>query len=173
MMVKEIVKQGDTVCDMTLGNGYDMRYLLERVGPGGTLYGFDIQEEAILTCHQIGEEFPNTNIHLIHGSHERIQDINTSFSCILYNLGYLPGGNKEKITHPKTTFESLRKAIPKLRKGGAMLVTVYGGHDENCERKILIHALKKLKGIDLYHFKKEGNHPMAPSTLLIQRKDHI
>jgi predicted methyltransferase len=37
------VRGNQTVVDATCGNGYDTKWLAEKIGPGGKLYAFDIQ----------------------------------------------------------------------------------------------------------------------------------
>ena len=47
-MLSEKLKPGDRAVDGTVGNGWDTLKLCELVGPEGKVYGFDIQEEAVL-----------------------------------------------------------------------------------------------------------------------------
>lgn len=37
-----VVKEGDYVVDVILGNGYDICFLVEIVGDNGKVFGFDI-----------------------------------------------------------------------------------------------------------------------------------
>src|SRR4051812_2315376 len=41
------LRPGDVVVDATAGNGYDTLFLAERVLPGGRVFTFDVQAEAI------------------------------------------------------------------------------------------------------------------------------
>ena len=43
----ELIRPGDTVCDCTMGNGHDTAYMCQLTGEHGTVYSFDIQQEAI------------------------------------------------------------------------------------------------------------------------------
>lgn len=47
-LLEKAVSPGDIVIDATLGNGHDTVFLADLVGPNGRVYGFDIQEEAVL-----------------------------------------------------------------------------------------------------------------------------
>lgn len=171
LLIKSVVKMGDHVCDMTLGNGHDMRLLLEQIGPNGFFHGFDIQSEAIDVCQKmIDSEFPEFQTFLHYESHKQIHKLNEEFSCIVYNLGYLPGGDKTFTTHPRETLHSLLQALHHLKKGGILLLTAYGGHDSNVEREIILLASQYLQGVDVYHFEKCGPYPNAPSTLVFQKK---
>ena len=48
----------------------------------------------------------------------------------MFNLGYLPGGDKSVTTLRTTTLEAIRKAVDKLTVGGVLTVTIYPGHPE-------------------------------------------
>ena len=47
LFIEDVISNGDIVIDATMGNGYDTKYLAEKVGENGFVYSFDIQEEAI------------------------------------------------------------------------------------------------------------------------------
>lgn len=47
---------------------------------------------------------------------------------VVYNLGYLPGGDHSVTTLSSTTLESLRNALPLVAEGGAVTVMCYPGH---------------------------------------------
>ena len=47
LYLEKVINKGDIVVDATMGNGYDTKYLAEKVGEDGFVYSFDIQEEAI------------------------------------------------------------------------------------------------------------------------------
>ncbi len=51
-----------------------------------------------------------------------------SASAVVYNLGYLPGGDKSVTTSPSSTEASLRLASAIVRPGGGLVVTCYRGH---------------------------------------------
>lgn len=47
VLLEDVINEGDIVIDATMGNGYDTKYLAEKVGENGFVYSFDVQEEAI------------------------------------------------------------------------------------------------------------------------------
>ena len=47
VLLEDVISEGDIVIDATMGNGYDTKYLAEKVGESGVVYSFDVQEEAI------------------------------------------------------------------------------------------------------------------------------
>ncbi|BBH24815.1 SAM-dependent methyltransferase [Paenibacillus baekrokdamisoli] len=58
-LIKERVQPGDTVVDATCGNGVDAQFLAELVGSRGTLYAFDIQEQALTrTAERLNASLP-------------------------------------------------------------------------------------------------------------------
>ena len=69
--LQAVVQEGDVVIDATVGNGHDTLFLASRVGSGGKVYGFDIQEQALDSAYrrlqQAGEE---QQVFLYHAGHE-------------------------------------------------------------------------------------------------------
>ncbi|RXZ84133.1 methyltransferase domain-containing protein [Paenibacillaceae bacterium] len=149
---------GDTVIDATAGNGNDTLFLAERVGPAGTVYAFDIQQQALdntarrLTralgdnaaqrLAQASEEaaadssapgLPSVNLLL--QSHDRMQqfipaETHGKVAAVMFNLGYLPDPSADSaiITMAESTIPALEAAFGLLRPGGALTAVVYPGH---------------------------------------------
>ena len=46
-ILTERLRPGDVVVDATAGNGHDTVFLAEHVLPGGRVFAFDVQEEAV------------------------------------------------------------------------------------------------------------------------------
>lgn len=112
--------------DMTVGAGNDSKYILENTGVK-KLYGFDIQEDAKKRALElIGEDL---RFNFILDSHANIDKyIKEGIDLAIYNLGYLPGGNKEITTEHESTIESLEKTLKLLNKDGIVVLTIYPGH---------------------------------------------
>lgn len=51
-LVAERVRPGDTVVDATVGTGVDTLFLAKTAGPQGTVFGFDIQPQALAQAEQ-------------------------------------------------------------------------------------------------------------------------
>ena len=51
----------------------------------------------------------------------------------MYNLGFLPGSDKQVATRPETTLVSLAAAVAALAPGGLLSVHAYGGHPGGLE----------------------------------------
>jgi tRNA G37 N-methylase Trm5 len=135
---KLLVKPGDTVIDATCGNGHDALYMaqLALMENSGAVFGFDIQAEAIEKTRlhlqaNLPEAFFN-RVTLFHRSHNSFPEeiLPKSVKLIVYNLGYLPGGDKTITTLTESSLESIKQAQELLSEDGVISVTCYPGHPE-------------------------------------------
>lgn len=182
-----LVKPGDIVIDATCGNGQDSLLLAKLALQGngsekGRLFACDLQNSAIkctyclLNEHLNPYELEKVSWHL--GCHAQVfskLDLNTgSVTLIVYNLGYLPGGDKTIITHPETTIKSLNEALPFVQDGGAISITCYTGHEggQNEENAVLQFAKELNPREWLCCHYRWLNRVQAPSLLLIQKGVH-
>ncbi|MBP3965728.1 class I SAM-dependent methyltransferase [Paenibacillus lignilyticus] len=138
-LVKERVSPGDTVIDATCGNGVDTLFLAELVGPRGTVYAFDIQEEALeRTRQRLNDSAAGAALHLVHASHaDMVEQISADgrgkAAAAMFNLGYLPGADQSVITTPDGTLAALKAALAVLRPSGIVTVVLYPGHPGGAE----------------------------------------
>ncbi len=130
-----LLQSGDTAIDATCGNGHDTLILAQiLLAPTkGQLLALDIQPEAIAhTKERLSQQLPKeifTRIQFYQQSHTTFPIMEQeSVKLIVYNLGYLPGGDKSFTTVANTTIESLCQATSLLAKGGLITVTCYPGH---------------------------------------------
>ena len=132
--LKEHIKLNDIVIDATIGNGHDTVFLAEQVGAAGCVFGFDIQQNAIeSTLEKFDSTTKNNAITLFQTSHaemlEKIPPLHHGkIKAIMFNLGYLPGGDKSIITCTASTLKALSCACLILSVGGIMTVMAYPGH---------------------------------------------
>jgi len=178
-ILDQVINIGDTVIDATVGNGHDTLYLANKVGRQGKVYGFDIQQSALDTCYQRLKD--NNVLHQVslhHAGHEvmpvilperlHIEQIN----AIMFNLGYLPGGDKAKTTHSSTTLSALVFALQALKCGGIISLIAYTGHTggrEECETiKSWIATLDQQLYKTSITIPENKNH--SPPELVIIRK---
>ncbi len=127
------IREGDSVADFTMGNGYDTVYLSKAVGDSGSVTAFDIQPSALdSTRENLRRSGCPDNWRLICASHHRAGEfIKGSLSAGVFNLGYLPGsGNKALTTARSTTLPAVKSALEMIAPGGILLVAVYPGHPE-------------------------------------------
>lgn len=132
------VKNGDICVDATMGNGYDTLHLAELVGDNGCVHAFDIQEVAIDTTYN---RLANANLkdraRLYLDSHENLLNYVGAgrVSCIVFNLGYLPGGNHSIATRADSSIRALNCALNALKQEGVLIVSVYSGGDSGFEER--------------------------------------
>lgn len=122
---------GMTALDATAGNGYDTLQLSRLSGENGCVVAMDVQETALVNTRKLLDEKAEfDNVQLVLDSHVNA----TSYLCgkdlqlAVFNLGYLPGGNKNITTNADDVINSLNSLFPALLPGGAVFVTVYPGH---------------------------------------------
>lgn len=125
------VMAGDTVVDATCGNGHDTLLLAELVGKTGKVWAFDIQQEALGKTSSLLEHAGFAErTQLIHCGHEHLSEhLKVPVSAVVFNLGYLPGGDRKIATATDTTIRGLDQATRLLKPGGIVAITVYPGHD--------------------------------------------
>jgi len=129
------LNEGEPTVDATVGNGYDTAFLARTVGPSGQVVGFDVQEEALVeTRRRLREEVPSASVRLVHGGHQTLfhelgETQRGRVGAVMFNLGYLPGGDHSVITKPETTRQALAAGAEVLRPGGIITVVAYTGHE--------------------------------------------
>lgn len=130
LLLGHFLGEGQRVVDATAGNGADTLFLAEKVGPSGQVYAFDIQEEALSrTRERLVKHNCLKRVKIILDSHENLMaHISEPVHGFIYNLGYLPGGDKSITTGVDSTVKSLEQAIELLVPGGVLAVVVYVGH---------------------------------------------
>ena len=126
------IKEGDTVVDMTMGNGHDTLWLSDKVGEHGRVFAFDIQQSALDSTRGLLEkEAGSSNYELILDSHSNVKKyVSSPIKAAVFNLGYLPGGDKSVTTLLDTTLAAVTAAIDLLGPDGIVLIAVYPGHAE-------------------------------------------
>lgn len=165
-----LIKPGDLAIDATCGNGKDTLALLKLKAQ---VIAMDTQQEAVVKTRKLLEENQELeNATLIHRSHEtfpeNIQE--GTVKLIVYNLGYLPGGNKTYTTLTHSTLKSIKQALPLIAKGGAISITCYPGHPEGEEeQKALLSFSMKLNPKQWCASHQTWvNRTLSPSLLLLQ-----
>ncbi len=158
----------EVAVDMTVGNGNDTLFLAK---VASTVYGFDIQREALAATEKRLKDNHVTNCQLFETGHEHFDTrVTDDVDLAVYNLGYLPGGDKSIITQAQTTLESLARLLPKLKKNALVILVVYQGHDEK-EKRALEAYVKTLPvpSYDVFFF-SSLNTTDAPSIIGLIKK---
>ena len=167
--IREHVKVGDICIDATAGNGNDTKLLCELVGDSGKVFAFDIQESAIAnTRERLGQANLLQRAEVLLDSHVNMKNYvpEASVSCIVFNFGYLPGGNHKLATKAETSIQAICQGLDLLKKGGMMSLCIYSGGDSGFEeRDGILEELKKLDGkrylvIITAYFNRPSNPPI-------------
>ena len=169
-----IKEEGTVAVDFTMGNGHDTLWLSQAIGQNGRLYAFDIQDQALAnTKARLEEHSPYKNYTLIQTSHSLVKDyVKEKFNVGVFNLGYLPGGDKRITTLRETTIPAVEGALELLSDDGIILIAIYPGHAEGeVEGKLLTEMLSKLdrKQICVSRF-TILNSPTSPYFIALEKK---
>lgn len=125
---------GDRAIDATAGNGHDALFLAQQVGAQGGVYAFDVQEQALQsTRERLTAAGLDGIVTLCHSGHEAMLqtvpgDWPGTVGAITFNLGYLPGSDKQTSTQADSTLQALTQATRLLRSGGLLSILAYRGH---------------------------------------------
>lgn len=118
-----VCDEKDSVVDFTCGNGNDTYFLATHFKE---VYAFDIQTQAVLNTKERCKEFDN--VHVYQTSHDMFDQYITTFSGGIFNLGYLPQGDKTITTDADTVIKTLLK-IWKYGSKVRMVLVLYPGFD--------------------------------------------
>ena len=131
-VILRTVQPGDTVVDATMGNGHDTLMLCEAAGPSGRVYAFDVQAQAVAeTEKRLREKGMSGRAVLIHAGHEHMAEyVQEPVRAVMFNLGWLPGGDHAVTTRWETTRQAVECALDLLLPAGVLVICVYPGHAE-------------------------------------------
>ncbi|EUJ45015.1 tRNA (mnm(5)s(2)U34)-methyltransferase [Paenilisteria rocourtiae] len=175
-LLNRIILPGDTVVDATIGNGHDTAFLANLVGVNGRVFGFDIQQEAIdATTQLLTEKRLNTQVTLLHESHAKMTELlsEQTIKAAIFNLGYLPGGNKTITTLADSTIQAIDAALSLLEIGGITILVIYHGHPEGqIEKSAVLNYAKSLPQEQFhvleYRFINQRSNP--PFVIAIEKR---
>jgi len=126
-----VLGEGELAVDATAGNGHDTVFLAGRVGAGGRVLAFDVQREAIDSARRrVGAAGFGDRVRWFGESHARIAERvgGAGVKAVMFNLGYLPGGDRGVITTVGEPLAGLEAARRVLVPGGVIAVVCYTGH---------------------------------------------
>ena len=131
--VADVLLPGDCAIDATAGNGHDTDFLSRTVGADGRVFAFDIQPEAVAATKARLAESDLQNVDLFQNSHADLEslvphDAVGRVAAVMFNLGYLPGGDHAVVTTTQSTLAAIDAALRVLRGGGVLTVVAYPGH---------------------------------------------
>ncbi|UDI77988.1 class I SAM-dependent methyltransferase [Staphylococcus taiwanensis] len=174
-LITSHINSESNVIDATCGNGNDTLFLAQNV-PNGHVYGFDIQKTAIENTTQKVKDYQNVT--LIHDGHETIANHLKllgvkNVDAAIFNLGYLPKGDKSIVTKPKTTIKAIENIFDYLNVEGIIVLVIYHGHTAGqIERDVILDYLEQFDQskahILKYEFINQINH--APFICAIEKR---
>jgi SAM-dependent methyltransferase len=174
LLIRQFIRSGDHVIDATCGNGNDTLLLAELTGSSGRVWAFDIQQKAI---DETSARLTNAGcigcVELIRAGHETIAQHSTGpVKAVVFNLGYLPGGDRAVITRPESTLAGLEQSLAILADGGIVAITIYPGHAGGNQERIAVEGRVTRFPPNDFHVWRMGqmNVPNeAPYFILIQK----
>jgi hypothetical protein len=141
------LQPGHVVVDATAGNGHDTLFLTRQVLPGGHVYACDLQESAIVSTRArlLSHEVSEQDFTLIQSSHHELEQhlpaaLRGHIQSFMFNLGYLPGGEKALITCTESTLQALAFAFEWLAESGVLSIVAYPGHEGGHQEAAAVEA---------------------------------
>jgi len=147
LLLSNLIHMDDVIVDATMGNGHDTVYL---AGLCKHVYAFDIQEKALFETQKKINEHKLDNVSLILDSHQHILNHVDIFKGVVFNLGYLPNGNKEITTKSDVTLETLHLLIPHMKLDDFIMLVIYIGHAEGWMESQTIDGYLKTLNNSIY-----------------------
>ena len=118
-IIRSQARTGGLYIDATMGKGNDTLMLCELAGEAGEVFAFDIQEDDLAETRARFKKKGIENAKLILDSHSNIDCYSIEKpKAVLFNLGYLPGGDHTIQTKYGTTIEAIEKSLEILRANG-------------------------------------------------------
>lgn len=173
--LRRFLLPGDIAVDATMGNGHDTLMLCELVGENGHVYAFDVQKQAVeSTRERLQQAGMAERATLFCCGHEKMaQHVPGPVQSVMFNLGWLPGGDKTVTTHLVTTRMAIQAALNLLHIGGVCVICVYPGHPAGEEERVwLTRTLSMLRPQDfnVLHHRFINAGAGAPECFVLQKQ---
>lgn len=168
---------GAILIDATAGNGHDTLFLAGLCGPAGRVHAFDVQPAALeATRSRLEEAGLADRVELIAAGHEemleRVPVAAGGVLAVVFNLGFLPGSDKSRVTRAETTLAALRAAVTLLGAPGLLSVHAYTGHQGGAEecRQVLDFFATLPRKLWRVHILGDGNKPRNGEWLVLAER---
>lgn len=153
LLLSKHLNKDQIIVDATCGNGHDTYFIAPKVK---CVHAFDIQATAIEHTKTLNKAYENIIYH--HTSHEHITTLIDHYNGVIFNLGYLPKGNKQITTNHVTTIQTLKNLHK--RHQGFVLIVAYPGHTEGIIEQVAVQSFLdksdiKYEVLRLPHFTKK------------------
>lgn len=130
-LLSSSIRPGESVLDGTAGNGHDTLLLARCVGAEGTVWAFDVQEQALAqTAARLADAGIQARVEYVCAGHETLAAyIDKPLAAAVFNFGWLPGGDKTLTTQAATSLCALNAVLKLLKPGGLLVAVLYPGHE--------------------------------------------
>ena len=139
------VREGDFCIDATAGKGRDTLFLCRLVGENGRVLALDIQQDAVdQTVALLTAEGCAHRARVVRDCHSRLGQYAQpeSVDGIMFNFGWLPGGDHATFSQGETSVAAVQAALELLKPGGVMTLCIYYGRNNGtAERDALLSYL--------------------------------
>lgn len=174
LLLSEVLTPGGTAIDATAGNGFDTLFLAGQVGPQGRVYAIDIQATALQKAALLLQEAGVLErVTLINSSHAEMEQlVPEPVDAVIFNLGYLPGGDHNLVTTSETTARALRAALHMLKKHGRIGLVIYTGHPGGQEELSAVERVASSLDGNLYRVVRLNfinRSAQAPVVIVIEK----
>lgn len=174
-VIRRIVHQGDTVIDATAGNGHDTQLLASLVGATGHTIAIDIQQSAIAsTSDRLERAGLNADLRLADHAMElnSLRATGLQVKAVMFNLGYLPGSDKQVTTDSGSTRAAIQAASEMLMPGGALTIIAYRGHAGGLEEATIVEQYLSELPTDQYQTSRidgDANNATSPVLFVVRK----
>ena len=175
-VLSRTLSPGDLAIDATMGNGHDTLTLCRLVGEAGRVIAFDIQPAAVESTRKRLEEAGVAGRAALYCvGHEHMAEVVTEKArAIVFNLGWLPGGDKSVTTRWETTRRAVEAALGLLQPLGVLVICAYPGHAEGEREKEALAAMRAALPPQRYNVLRQqflNAGPGAPECFVIQAQE--
>ena len=180
VIIRQVVRSGDVAIDATAGNGHDTKFLAELVGEMGLVFAVDVQQEALQQTAALLGESASARVHLVQRDHAELKafipnEHHGRIAAVMFNLGYLPGGNRSLATQTDSTLKAIRSALEILQPGGILTVIAYSGHTGGADEAIAVESLMRDLSPTDYETTSHSaasESASAPCLFVVTKKGH-
>jgi 16S rRNA C1402 N4-methylase RsmH len=167
--------EGGFAVDATVGNGYDTLFLADRVGKNGRVLGFDVQKMALNNASELIRFAGNLDrVRLVLGCHSGLARALMGYPRVdaaMFNLGYLPRGDRRIVTRPSTTIPAIAALVERLAPNGRISIIAYRGHPEGPEEYQAVRDfLEQRTELDVRELTGDPENLTGPRLFLVKLK---
>jgi hypothetical protein len=165
--------EGGFAVDATVGNGYDTLFLADRVGKSGRVLGFDVQKMALNNASELIRFAGNLDrVRLVLGCHSGLARALMGYPRVdaaMFNLGYLPRGDRRIVTRPSTTIPAIAALAERLAPNGRISIIAYRGHPEGPEEYQAVRAfLEQRTDLEVRELTGDPENESGPRLFLVK-----